>query len=826
MNSGQATAAIATLMSALTLAVGCGAGEPTSPDALPAEADGGAAGDAAASCGPGLRRRTDRSCVPVGPRECVDGFEADPSGWGCREIRPEVTCPAATMPVLGQRQCQPVGWRGCPAGFVPATDGWGCSPLLPAAPCTGATMEVIGRDTCQAIGDCSAPLPADADHFVNASLEPGQEDATHHRSIGAALRAASAGDLIVVEAGRYSESLAVSKAIRLVGRCPAQVLLEGTAERAPGLLVRGAVRVEVSGLQIRGHKLLGVAANEGATLVLDRCLVWENTEAGVMVSDGTLRMVDSAIRANRGGTVGDGQGVQAESNSSVELERVAIAGNVGWGFVAAGGSTGMIRRSFIGRTGMVGTLGIGVTAQAATVKVEECVIDSNAGIGAYAHDFGELEISHSIIQRTAPGEDPNSGIGIQVFDGSAVRFSGGALVDNHRTGAAVSGAGSLLHLEDALLATRAGGSFAADLRLLDVKQGGAVEVVRAATVGTMTSGLSVVGAGSGATVSESLLMFQGPDLAATETAVGINVQDGGSLWLKGSSLVGARSRSLMVYGSTATVEGTLILGNQGASGGWGVDVNEAGTLSASRLAVALGRQQGLVFVGEGTRGTLSDVVIHDIVDDAEVPAFGLAVVAGAQVVLESVSAFRVQGDGLVASGAGTLVRAASSVVRSGLPTPYEGVAAFILDGARFEASDCALLEALGGGVCVADEGSAAVLERSSVRSTARIAGREDFGHGAFAFASGSLTLLESEVEGSEGIGVVFDHATGSVRRTLIANNSIGAHVQAGVTLAVDSSAESPLPLQVIVDTETVFEGNGMKLGSGVVPLPSLPSLEF
>src|SRR5262245_32104898 len=184
---------------------------------------------------------------------------------GERCIEPGVQddgCPAGTLG-LEDGSCQPAGVPPelCGAGFEP--DGeMGCEPILPPEPCPKGQMAVPGESACHAVMPCGAgkwgDIPVDAmTVYVDARYSGLDSDGSSDKpftTISDAVAAAPTGALIAVAAGSYLEDVVIQgKAVRLWGKCPAEVELLGTGVGLAALFVReGASGTEVHGLAIGG----------------------------------------------------------------------------------------------------------------------------------------------------------------------------------------------------------------------------------------------------------------------------------------------------------------------------------------------------------------------------------------------------------------------------------------------------------------------------------------------------------------------------------------------------------------------------------------------
>src|SRR5262249_12282480 len=155
-----------------------------------------------------------------------------------------------------------IGWTGaCPTGFKAAASGWGCTAVVPPAACTRASMAVLGETSCVPIGDCARPFPPPNTSIV---VDPrAKPDATHARTIAAALESAAPGATVAIATGTYDESLVLRRDVTIVGRCARDVVIRSPAQgTGAGVDVMNAV-VGISGVTLDGH-LHGVAIGDHA----------------------------------------------------------------------------------------------------------------------------------------------------------------------------------------------------------------------------------------------------------------------------------------------------------------------------------------------------------------------------------------------------------------------------------------------------------------------------------------------------------------------------------------------------------------------------------
>jgi hypothetical protein len=232
-------------------------------------------------------------------------------------------CPAGTR--SEGEACLPAGVDVCSPGFVP--DQGGCAPLLPEAPCPSGQLALPGETVCRPVAPCeggaygSAPEGPTTIH-VDGSFAGGPSDgslAAPFITIGEAVDAATDGAVIAIASGTYPEDVVIQgKALRLHGRCPAEVTIEGSqgalqladasgtevhdlsvTGAGVGLVASGStgVRVERVWLHDLGWRGLDVEQPLGETEVtVVGSLVERATEDGVYAAGATLRLESSVVR--------------------------------------------------------------------------------------------------------------------------------------------------------------------------------------------------------------------------------------------------------------------------------------------------------------------------------------------------------------------------------------------------------------------------------------------------------------------------------------------------------------------------------------------------
>jgi len=480
----------------------------------------------------GCSSSSDASAAPVDAADaaapdavCADGFVPLAGGAGCTPVLPPASCAPGTRAAIGSATCAPVGVTACAPGFVVAKSGWGCDPVLPPAACAigSGTREKLGSATCVAVSDCNAPFPPPGSTvFVNAAYADAQLDATHFRSIGAAVTAAPAGTIIAVDSGTYSEKVTLAKrAVSIIGRCTEKVVMQqvmgviGSAIEAntgddfvvrnvsfrgynaalgilggkarldslvveDGLLagvVAGNVgtQVQLTNVVIRGMKArpggvdaFGIFASAGAAVTVDDSVLASNEYANVAVTKpgSTLHMTRSIVRDGipLGASRAFGVGVYAAESGAVTVEESAILDNSTAGFdvfsTADAKSSGTLRRSVVQGTKRDGAKNAarGLDLTSSHVVVEQSTIRANVEFEMIASQGTDLTISDSTLLGADPVGPTERGATGIIVDSATATVRSLAIV-SPRAGVEIQGTAKVDMQGSLVTATRTAPSF-------------------------------------------------------------------------------------------------------------------------------------------------------------------------------------------------------------------------------------------------------------------------------------------------------------------------------------------------------------------------------
>jgi len=668
-----------------------------------------------------------------------------------------------------------------------------------ASECTGATRPRLGETSCVPVGDCNAAFPpAGATYFVDDSYTAGQVDQTHFATIQAAVAAAPSGATIAIDEGTYSGTVSLSKTVSLVGRCAAKVKLNGAGATTPGLEIARKIQASIRGITVADFEV-GVSAGGGADVMIDELVIQENRRLGILGSDAGTR-------------------VQAKD---VVVRRTLPDASGRFGHGAASGFE-------------------------ADMTIEDSAITGSSEIGAGAQKDGRITVRRTVVAGVAQREGNGAyGWGIGTQTGGHATVVESAIFDTFAGGVVAAEAGTAVRLERSYVRgvrrgpTSGGGTSAA--AALAQGKGAALDVVGSTLAGAEKHGVFVT-LGATATVASSVVRdIEGSAL----DGAGIQITEDGSATLSATAIVATTVSGISSAGhleaSDVVIEDAAGAGlaargtakvtrlvvedlrpgeGDGSAFSAALYVDAAGSVEASDVIVRKARGLGVLATGSGSKLTLRRAAITETAAVEDNSGYGVAGAKGAAILLEDAVIAEAHDIGVHLADAGTTATLQRVAIVDTQPNGPEGRARAlnVQDGASLS---LVRVLARGGaqvGLDVVGEGARAVVEDSVVAGVQ--ATRNGFGHGVAVILGGSLVMNRSVVRDHAGIGLVFANASGSVAGSLVRGNPVGVHTQEGVSLIEVPAAPAELtPLSVAFTTDTRFEENGTKVGSGEIPLP-------
>ncbi|WP_437801821.1 right-handed parallel beta-helix repeat-containing protein [Sorangium sp. So ce693] len=535
-------------------------------------------------CAPGEVAREDGQCEPkpCGPDEItLPTGQCQPAG-----LPPDMPCPPGEL-ALEDGRCQPAGVppEACGEGFVADGRG-GCSAILPEETCPKGQMAIPGETRCREVAPCGegpwGDIPVEANtQFVDQSYAGDDSDGTKDKpwtTIQRAINKADGGAIVAVAAGTYVEDVLVTgKAVRLWGRCPGLVEIQGAGTRGAAVRV---IRTKASGTEIRSVAVTGpsigliilgahdisvgqvwvhdagdhgisIAYTDGpANVALKASLIEENHRAGVSVYSSRATLEGTVIRSTKPNADGVG-------GLGIDIADADVTSESDW-------PPQRIER--------------------ASVSVRACVIE-------HSHDFGILvngsdtELETTVIRDTQPNEDKWRGWGIGVMDAvyidepgqrANVNLRACVIERNHNAGVFVLDSDAKLNatmVRDTRSSTEAEGGRGIVIQS-DHNSG---ERARATIHGCLvehnhTAGISI--SGSDATLEATIIRGTQPGPNGEEGR-GVDVQSDVDSHERASMIMHAciieenRKAGVSVTGSDATIEDTVVRATRPSEDGMG-----------------------------------------------------------------------------------------------------------------------------------------------------------------------------------------------------------------------------------------------------------------
>lgn len=476
-------------------------------------------------------------------------------------------------------------------------------------------------------------------------------------------------------------------------------------------------------------------------------------------------------------------------------------------------------------TGFVG----GILVEDGELTVEDTLVDANDTLGIYLRFGATATVRRSKIARTTRGSGAVGSAAI-VYDAGVLTFEDSALADNYFHHAVVDGEGSTLIAKRTVFArnTRLSGEEAA----ISVVKGGLAKLSQSAILDSLTTGVSVEGAGSRAELEESVIRRTKGTIAESG-GVGVFTATGGVAKLVSSAVTD--HPVLGVYGGkdggTVILAKSVILGTPPGGDvefGRGASAAEKGRLEITDTAV-IGCPQSGVGLQATASGTFDHLYVKDsrpikqrvdnkIIDHG---GFGLLVEdsSTATVTRSSFDGNTLAG---VTSSLGSTVTVEAVLVRGTkeIPDLTAGTAFQVAANGTMTVTRSALVGNSLESVLVASGGFFSMTASTVHGTRATADGR--FGHGIAVFTGARAELTDTAVYDSAAVGLISDGGQALVRGGTFARNQIALHAQNGASISQSDAAGDLASGEVRISASTRFIDNATRIGNGVLAVPGSP----
>jgi hypothetical protein len=593
--------------------------------------------------------------------------EGECTGWRISEIAEPAPPaePAAPQPVrLRSWQCPP-GWLAVAHSEVLDENGdpfsWCQPPPLPrlsvggyitpqkdgevdgdrpvCEPEADGSFPVVGQADCRPLGDaCPAGDWPDVPGnriFVLAGAAGGDgSQAAPFGTISEAVVAAAPGDVVVIGAGTYAESVSITSDITLWGKCVGEVLIQAPGPYSGGgaIEVTGGAVVEVRNLRITGEQN-GVLVNAPDVQVqLQDVWVHQATSRGVLVIDGSVILSGALVTSTRmnpsggGGTGvfawGEAAAVRVESST---IENNPSAGIVGGSDVPENGAAvvdlaDVAVRETYGRPGD-STWGMGCYfAEGAQAGGARILLDHNRLDGILAYDPGtQIDFSDLVVQDTVPVDgDAVTGMGVEVVYAQAT-IKRALISGSHIVGAYFYREGTVGELEDLVVVdTRSspqGGMFG---RGLGVETGAFVRMQRGLLERNREEGVMVEGEGTQVELFDLVVQdTQSWERIPPILGRGLNVQAAADVFLERGRFERNRDLGIAVIQPGTVLNMTDVVVKDTLSQesdslfGRGLYVKDGARVSLLRGWFEGNREAAVAMDGENTVVNIEDLTVRD-----------------------------------------------------------------------------------------------------------------------------------------------------------------------------------------------------------------------
>jgi hypothetical protein len=293
-------------------------------------------------------------------------------------------------------------------------------------------------------------------------------------------------------------------------------------------------------------------------------------------------------------------------------------------------------------------LGRGVELQTgAHLEATRLLVEGNRDVGMYLIDSGtEALLVDSVVRDTqARMADGGFGRGVDVGGGARLEATRFVVANNRDFGVDATGPGSLVVLTDAVVRdTQPWASIRRFGRGVEVEDGARFEGRRLIVRDSFDTGLYVTGAGSSVVLEDAVVRNTQPTAADDGGGRAIDLEFGARLTATRLVVELQRESGIFAIHAGTRVELTDVAVRDTESRvsdgmfGHGVNLEEGASLDATRLLVERSHGSGMRGADEGTEIAMRDVVVRDTRAQATDLAFGhgLQIANGARVVGERV----------------------------------------------------------------------------------------------------------------------------------------------------------------------------------------------
>ncbi|MEO8875204.1 MAG: right-handed parallel beta-helix repeat-containing protein, partial [Polyangiaceae bacterium] len=465
------------------------------------------------------------------------------------------------------------------------------------------------------------------------------------------------------------------------------------------------------------------------------------------------------------------------------------------------------------------------------VTLDSMVVEGSHFAGIVVGNTGTTaNISNVVVRGTRAGGSDANAFGLYIGDAAAVTVTGSAFADNDYINVGVSGdgkAGAKLTLTGSVVrnghAFSAAGGFGwgiygSNKISLDVEQSAIVDNTG---FGLQLNSTTTKTAAQGKIVGS---VVRGTALDPVN-GVGIGIEGNRSVWdIEQTTVSGSNQTDLyMAGGTSATITGSTLLGTSSADaaalGPLGIiAIDSTVTLTSTSI---FGTRAGAEFEG-ATIAEVDDSLITQTrttptgyYADGNYVGVGLFMEEGATLTSKNLALVGTHTAGMITLGNTT----ATNLLIEGTRAGGDGVA-----GRGISAQKGSVLTLQGAAIRDNAETGIAVAQNSvlnlsdSIVDTTSVDPSGKYGIGILLLKNDSpSTITTTTLRHGQGSALAASASGARVTKSAFLDNSVGVYVQDGASLVEGNGTGDPMT--VAISSDTVFDGNATRVGSGAVPLP-------
>lgn len=621
--------------------------------------------------------------TPAAAVACADGFAADAQGICVEKVALEA-CAPGTRPKIGSTRCEPVGWTtGCPMGTRADPSGWGCVDAR-VEPCPGDMRESASGGRCVSVGNCDALFPPAGAIVVDAAFTDAQLDATHYRTINAAVAGAPPGATIAIAAGTYAEDVRIGKSVTLEGKCPGEVKITPASTTDPGILVeKKAAGVVIRGLTVAGPHIGGINVYEGSQATIEDVVVDGAKLWGVIVDSSAATIKRSKISGTvlgpdpSGREVKGGWGIAAGA-SDVSIDDVNVVGGTDALFSGTSDTQMTVSRLVAsGQAPQPPSRAAGVYARTGRITLERCVFHDIAGDGAIMAELpkGVVDARDTIIRdvKVAGG---SRGYGVVAFAGGEVSLRNVAVLGAESVGLLARDGDSILTAFDTVVRGPAASGALPDENLVVTSERAGVGAQVTGKAKMTLDGVAIVEAwgwaiyaDGGSTLDMKHSLVEGtrvlqPKRAVLPFAFGLTTSGSATTTIDDVSILRSTfhavsaARDGAVNGRGLYVRDVSPSDPEGVGAGAAIAAGEGGLVDLDASAIFESTTSGILALDGSSRLRLTRSTIHGTRACPQGFGHGALVASEAEAFLDQTAVFDNAAIGVAASGGRALLTSA------------------------------------------------------------------------------------------------------------------------------------------------------------------------